>query len=199
MAHFLLWNLGLAEAETQTSDAERDCLAHHAAGRTRVVEIGVWHGVTTCRLRSAMASNGVLFAVDPYPAGRLGFSAQWHIARKEVAKIPNGIMRWVRSTGVEAARNHTALGLGPVDFVFIDGDHSFEGLRSDWEMWSQLVAREGIVTLHDSCSSATRQIDDDAGSVIFTSEVIRRDSRFELVEIVDTLTVLRRKNGSTIT
>lgn len=191
MTHFLLWSFGLAEAETQTTDAERDCLARHALGKKRLVEIGVWHGVTTCRLRRAMASGGVLFGVDPYPAGRLGFNAQRRIARREVAGIQNGAMRWVRLTGVEAARQHAALGIGMVDFIFIDGDHSFDGLRGDWEAWSPLVAAGGIVTLHDSCSSSTRQIDD-AGSAIYTKEVIQRDERFELVEIVDTLTVLRR-------
>jgi len=191
MTHFLLWKLGLAEAETQTSVAERDCLERHAFGRRCLVEIGVWHGVTTCRLRAAMASDGVLFGVDPFPAGRLGFSAQWQIARKEVGKISNGTIRWVRLTGVKAARNQTSLNVGPVDFVFIDGDHSFDGLRGDWEAWSPLVTLGGMIALHDSCSSAARQIDD-AGSVIYTAEVIRRDARFELVEIVDTLTIVRR-------
>lgn len=195
MTHFLLWSLGLAEAETQTTDAERDCLARHAKGKKRLVEIGVWHGVTTCRLRSVMAAEGVLFGVDPYPPGRLRFSTQWCIARKEVSTIPNGMMRWVRSTGVEAARNHAVLGIRSVDFVFIDGDHSFQGLRGDWEAWSPLLAPEGIITLHDSCSSTERNIDD-AGSVVFTNDVIRQDPRFELLEVVDTLTVLRRKNGS---
>ena len=79
--HLVLWSFGLAAAETQTSVAERECLAHYAAGRKRLVEVGVWHGVTTCVLRKAMASDGVLFAVDPYPVGRLGLSAQRLIAR----------------------------------------------------------------------------------------------------------------------
>lgn len=195
MTHYLLWNLGLAAAETQTTLAERDCLARHARGRKRLVEIGVWHGVTTCRLRSVMDAEGVLFGVDPYPAGRLGFSTQWHIARKEIGTIPNGIVRWMRQTGVEAARNHTARGLEPIDFVFIDGDHSFQGLQGDWEAWSPLLAPNGIIALHDSRSSPSRNIDD-AGSVIFTREVIQQDQRFELLEVVDTLTVLQRKNGS---
>ena len=55
LTHFLVWRLGLAAAQTQTTPAERDCLALHAAGKRRCVEIGVWHGVTTCRLRAAMA------------------------------------------------------------------------------------------------------------------------------------------------
>lgn len=191
MTHFLLWNLGLAGAETQTSLAERDCLARHARGRRCLVEIGVWHGVTTCRLRAAMASDGVLFGVDPFPVGRFGFSAQREIARKEVRKVANGTVRWVRLTGVEAARSHASLEAGPADFVFIDGDHSFDGLRGDWEAWSPLVSVDGVIALHDSCSSRSRPIDD-AGSVIFTDKVVRADSRFELIDTVDTLTVFRR-------
>ncbi|HEX8501818.1 MAG TPA: class I SAM-dependent methyltransferase [Pyrinomonadaceae bacterium] len=195
MTHFLLWNLGAAKAETQTSEAERACLERHAEGRRRLVEVGVWHGVTTCRLRRAMAPDGLLVGVDPYPNGRLGFSAQRRIAHREVARVPNGEVRWERKTGVEAAREWAARGGAPVDFVFIDGDHTFEGLRGDWEAWSGLVAEGGVVALHDSCSSAERLIED-AGSVRYTREVIRRDPRFEVVEVVDTLTVLRRRAGA---
>jgi hypothetical protein len=137
-----------------------------------------------------MASEGVLIAVDPYPRGRLGFSAQRFIAQRELNKIPNGVVRWIRSTGVEAPSD-CAIETGAVDFLFIDAEHTYEGLRGDWEAWSPFVASGGIVALHDSCSSQTRQIDE-AGSVIYTNEVIRRDPRFGLVEIVDTLTILRR-------
>jgi len=81
-----------------------------------------------------------------------------------------------------------------VYFILLDGDHSYEGLRDDWDAWTPLVARNGIVAIHDSRSSSRRQIND-AGSVIFTREVISRDLRFELVETVDTLTVLRRRTN----
>jgi predicted O-methyltransferase YrrM len=192
LTHFLLWNVGLTRAETQTSEAERACLARHAEGRRRLAEVGVWHGVTTCRLRRAMAQDGVLFGVDPYPPGRLGFSAQRFIARREVSKSEGGEVRWLRLTGEEAARRLARDGAQPVDFVFIDGEHSYEGLRRDWESWSGLVAPGGVVALHDSCSSASRDIED-AGSVRYTREVIRLDARFEVAEVVDTLTVLRRK------
>lgn len=195
LTHFLLWNAGLAPAETQTSESERACLARHAAGRRRLVEVGVWHGVTTCRLRRAMHAEGVLFGVDPYPPGRLGFSAQRVIARREVEKSSGGEVRWLRLTGVEAARLLAEACEPPVDFVFIDGDHSYEGLRGDWEAWSGLVAPGGVVALHDSCSSAEREIED-AGSVLYTRDVVRRDARYELAEVIDTLTVMRRRENA---
>ena len=191
LPHLLLWSVGLARAETQTTDAERDCLARHAAGRRRVVEIGVWHGVTTTRLRQAMASHGELLAVDPFPKGRLGFSAQRVIARREVSRVTNGSVRWVHATGYEAGRAYAATGKPPVDFVFIDGDHSYGGLSGDWQVWSPLVAPGGIVALHDSRPTPQRPIED-AGSVRFTNAVILKDTRFTVVDAVDSLTVLAR-------
>jgi hypothetical protein len=51
------------------------------------------------------------------------------------------------------------------------------------------VASGGAVALHDSRSVAGRP---DLDSVRYTREVIARDPRFEVVDEVDSLTVLRR-------
>jgi predicted O-methyltransferase YrrM len=138
-----------------------------------------------------MASDGILVAVDPYYAGRLGFSVQRHIARREVEKVRNGTVEWVRLTGPEAGRAYRSAGRELVEFIFIDGDHTYEAVRADWEAWSSLVAPGGIVALHDSRSTSDRNIDN-AGSVLFTASVILRDQRFTMVEAIDSLTVLQR-------
>jgi spermidine synthase len=36
-----------------------------------------------------------------------------------------------------------------VDFLFIDGDHSYNGVKQDYEMYSQLVNQGGKIMLHD--------------------------------------------------
>lgn len=192
--HFLLYNLGFAQAETQTTPEERACLRRHASGRRRAVEIGVWHGVTTAELLESIAPEGVLYAVDPFEPGRLGFSIQRSIAIREVAKVRPQSVRWMRMTGAQAAQRLREVGERPVDFVFIDGDHSYEGLAGDWAGWAPLVAEGGVVALHDSRSSDARDIDD-AGSARFTREVILADDRFEMIDAVETLTVMRRKDG----
>jgi predicted O-methyltransferase YrrM len=38
-----------------------------------------------------------------------------------------------------------------LDFVFIDGDHSYEGVKKDFEMYSPLVRKGGFVAFHDIC------------------------------------------------
>ena len=192
LPHYLLWLAGLRRAETQTTERERAALAVRAAGRAAVVEIGVWHGVTAAVLRRAMAHDGLLWAVDPFPPGRLGFSLQAPIAHAEVRRIRNGRVRWIRMTGEDAANVYRQDAGPPVDLIFIDGDHSYEGLLRDWRAWSPLVARGGVVCLHDSRSTADRPIDD-AGSVRATSEVIRTDPAFEVVDEIDSLTVVRKR------
>jgi predicted O-methyltransferase YrrM len=189
-SHFLKWTIGLDSATTQTTDAERACMVRHAAGRKRLAEIGVWEAVTTLQLRRSMPNNAVYFAIDPYPIGRLGFSTQRVIAHSTVKKSNIGSVVWIETTGVEAARHPKVLE-APIDFLFIDGDHSYEGLQGDWQAWSSLIAIGGIVALHDSRSTSTRMIDD-AGSVRFTNEVIVHDPRYRTIETVDSLTVLER-------
>ena len=42
-----------------------------------------------------------------------------------------------------------ALGVQPIDLLFIDGDHSYTGARSDFEMYAPLVRVGGVIALHD--------------------------------------------------
>ncbi len=186
--HFLRWRLGLAPAETQTSTAERAAIARHARGKASCVEIGVWHGVNTRNIREVMAATAVLTGVDPFPPGRLGFSFPMIIAKHECARSRRGTFRLLRCTSAEAAARWTA----PIDFLFVDGDHSYEALRADWEGWSPHLLPGGIACLHDSRPTAARPIHA-AGSVRFTDEVILKDPRFEVLESVETLLVLRRR------
>src|SRR5262249_23499183 len=144
MTHFLLWNFGLAAATTWCAAAECECLVRYAAGKKRLVEIGCGYGLNTSRLRSVMAPDGILFALDPYLPGRLGFSASRRVALHEVSKISNGSVQWMRSTDVQAARDFVTAGEGPVDFVYSDAVNTYDGLRDTWEAWSPLVGPGGI-------------------------------------------------------
>jgi predicted O-methyltransferase YrrM len=193
LPHFLMWLVRLRSAESQTTLRERTALANIARGRNRIVEIGVWHGVTTSVLRRAMSPDGLLWAVDPFPAGRLFVNLQQPIARREVGRVLNGAVRWVRESGQQAASTYRRAGEPPADLIFIDGDHSYEGLTDDWKAWSPLVRPGGAVALHDSRSTPERRIDD-AGSVRATAEIVLNDPDFELSEEVDSLTVVRRRS-----
>jgi predicted O-methyltransferase YrrM len=193
--HLILYWLGLARGGTSCSPRQAECLRRHATGRKRLVEIGCWHGVTTRLLRECMAPDGVLHAVDPYLTGRLGFSCAWLMARREVSRSGNGAVRWLRMTDVDAAAHLAASGGVPVEFVFSDADNTKAGSRRAWEAWSGLVADRGIYILNTVVSTPTVPLEA-VGSGQFFREVIARDPRFELLETVEHMAVLRRKAGA---
>ena len=37
----------------------------------------------------------------------------------------------------------------PFDFMFIDGDHSYEGVRADWINYRHMIRKGGIMAFHD--------------------------------------------------
>jgi predicted O-methyltransferase YrrM len=189
--HFCKYFLGIEKAQTQTTMDERNCLQVHCQGARICVEIGVWHGVTTRLLRATIAADGIIYAVDPFHPGRLGFSTHRLIARREVYKTHNGSVRWLRMTGEDGAKWFSTNVKQPVDFIFLDGDHCWDAIKADWSGWNPLVKVGGIVALHDSRSSEKRMINE-AGSARYTKAVIALDPRFELLDEVDSLSVFRR-------
>jgi cephalosporin hydroxylase len=38
-----------------------------------------------------------------------------------------------------------------VDFLFIDGDHTYEGVKQDFNMYKEFVSEGGIIAFHDIC------------------------------------------------
>jgi hypothetical protein len=191
LLHFTRWSVGLADAEVWTTAAERDCLMRHAAGTHRVVEVGVWHAGTSKRLRSAMAPDATLYAVDPYEPGRLGISFPRLVARRELGSVPNGRVVWVRARGAAAAASPLMQAAAPFDLIFIDNAQTYESLEEEWTAWSPLVDVSGIIALHDSRFVPNLAWSDQT-SVRFVGECVLPDPRFAVVEQVDTLTVLRR-------
>lgn len=192
LLYFMSWKTGLQPALTQTSDTEIACLRNHASGRRRLVEIGVWHGVNTRNFREVMAEDGILYAVDPFPPGRFGQS--WHrpIAYGEVSRIGNGSVRFLECYSEQAIDQFRSIEAEPIDFLFIDGDHSYEGVKTDWNLWTPLISVGGIIALHDSRAYPGRDIHE-MGPARFTRDVVLHSSDFELIQEVDSLTVVRRK------
>ncbi len=41
------------------------------------------------------------------------------------------------------------LGGREIDLLYLDGDHSYAGIKSDYERYEPLVAKDGIIGIHD--------------------------------------------------
>jgi predicted O-methyltransferase YrrM len=126
----------------------------HDVKPRNVVEIGAWKGGTAL-LWSRIALEKVV-SVD-LPMGPFGgATAHLDIAacekrNSEIAeRCPNfvgilGNSQEPKTLGA-AAR---ALDGKLVDLLFIDGDHTYEGVKRDFEAWSQIVKPGGWVAFHD--------------------------------------------------
>jgi predicted O-methyltransferase YrrM len=188
--HTVRYLLGWDTAATQTTAPEREAIAKYARDRRLAVEIGVYEAVSTVAMGRSLAPGAILYAVDPFLPGRLGICWNRIIARREVerAKLPCEVS-FIRTTSHEALER---IRDPEIDFLFIDGDHSLEGITQDWHDWSARVAKGGFVLLHDTHVPAHNPHVADLGSFQYFRDYISRDDRFEIIEIVDSLSVLRR-------
>ena len=66
---------------------------------------------------------------------------------------------------------------GAFDLIFIDGDHSLEGIKQDWADWSDRVQPDGIVALHDTRVPAHNPHVAQLGSYLFFELHIKADPR----------------------
>jgi predicted O-methyltransferase YrrM len=65
-----------------------------------------------------------------------------------------------------------------LDFLFIDGDHTSEGVKRDFEMYGPLVRERGLIAFHDICPTR-RSGHGNSGGVFKFWEEIRKIYSFE--------------------
>ena len=181
-------HFGLDAAHTQTTTVERKCIQKYVVEAKTAVELGVYEGVTTTLIRESMKTDGVLYAVDPFFPGRVGVCWGKMVAKTEIARGRGATVVFVEKLSTEAASEVPI----QIDFIFIDADHSYDGIRKDWELWAGRVREGGMALLHDTRIPAHNPDVARLGSFRYFEEVIRFDKRYELLEQVDSLSVLRR-------
>ncbi len=128
-------------------------LSRMAALRPRVVvEIGTASGGTLFLLARAAAPDALLVSLD-LPGGSFGggYQAWRKPLYRSFARDGQRIvlLRGDSHDPAMAARLRRALAGRPVDVLFIDGDHRYEGVKADFEAYSPLVRPGGLVAFHD--------------------------------------------------
>lgn len=128
--------------------------AFAAAGFRKGAEIGVWEGGFAEKL--CAQNHGLeLLCVDPwnsqpdYKEGKndpARMEQAYHTARETLKPFP---CTFLRMTSAEAA---THVEDGSLDFVFIDGNHLYEHVLRDLQLWVPKVRKAGVVAGHDYTS-----------------------------------------------
>jgi cephalosporin hydroxylase len=120
-----------------------------------VLEIGTARGGTLFLFTRVAASDAILVSVDLSSAEDLRF-AGGNIRRRrplfEAFALDRQRVHFLvgdsHAADVRERVEHRLHGR-PVDLLFIDGDHTAEGVRSDFELYRRLVRRGGIIVFHD--------------------------------------------------
>lgn len=184
-----LHRVGLVEATSQTNEAERAALARYAAGANKALEIGTYQGVSAVVIAQALAPGGVLYCVDPWPARNGKADPNWLICERTLRRAGvDGrikILRAFSSAIIEKLPTD-------LDFAFVDGDHSSNGIKTDWQIVASRVRSRAIICLHDAVTPPAepwRQLD----SMRFFEQVILKDDRFDKIDIVHSMAVMQKR------
>lgn len=164
-----------------TTDDEKHQIGNYirALGALRVLEIGAFRGETTSVIASAVAEvGGRVVVIDPmkWSSEVLRNGIARHLSTtfpRALATLERILARasyepafWRKVGGRERTDIvvYRALSTDPgllastdealaeFDVVFIDGDHGYEGARSDLEHWGRRVRKGGIILVHDATS-----------------------------------------------
>lgn len=116
------------------------------------LEIGTAFGGTLFLLTRLASPRATIVSVD-LPGGRFGggYGRKRRLLYQRLARREQRLhlLQGDSHSSEMLARAKAALGGQPLDYLFIDGDHTYEGVRKDFEMYSPLVRRGGVIAFHD--------------------------------------------------
>lgn len=149
-----------------------------------IVEVGSALGGSTLLMTVATergdGDGPPVYSVDPdaqtRPAMRVSF---------EHAKLMHRLTM-IEKTSDDAVEELARVRERGAGLVFIDGLHTFEQCRRDIENYAPMVRRGGVLLLHDTDVRFS-------GVARCAMDVAMHDERFELVGIVDTISVFVRR------
>jgi predicted O-methyltransferase YrrM len=154
----------------------------------KVVEIGRYKGGSTLLIAAAMNGEGNFWSID---LGDKEVRIRSSGSRPFDEQIADICSRLGLQVNLLVGDSRTIeVDTGEVDLVFIDGDHSYEGVRSDFERFGKRVRIRGAVLFDDAFDEEIfRTHSDTVGRLV---EEIVVEGQFKLVKAVNRLAHLER-------
>lgn len=124
------------------------------------LEIGTEKGGTFFLLTRVATPEAFLLSLD-LPVGRGSAYPAWR------EPLYRGFAREQQRIEIVREDSHAARTLETLkqrlagralDLLFIDGDHSYDGVKSDFEMYAPLLARGGTIAFHDIVDGAEASV-----------------------------------------
>jgi len=138
--------LGLRRTHVMLTPHDIGILEKWARGKRSLAEIGVFEGGSAVVLRRVMDPSATLTCIDPYVVTEAGMQGSLAISKMVIGRIKRGRVRFIRDFSHKVAQTWNE----SLDFLFIDGNHTEEACRVDFEDWERFVTRDGVILFHDS-------------------------------------------------
>lgn len=130
----------------------------------RVFEFGTYKGVSTTQIALNLPADGVVFTLDlpeelEGGALRVDKPVERQIAAEsgKGALIPEDLRSKVTFLQADSASFDTAPYRESMDFVFVDGAHSYEYVSNDTRKGLEMLRRGGVIAWHD-CAPNHRDV-----------------------------------------
>lgn len=147
-----------------------------------IVEIGTHVGGNLFLLTQIAPQDAIIVSID-LPGGKFGGGYPiWRIPLFKMFTRDRQKLYLIRADSHDKAtqdRVESILKRKEVDLLFIDGDHTYDGVKSDFEAYSSLVKKNGLIGFHDI---VPHQRDDACGVDKFWEEIKRKYQYLEIVQ-----------------
>jgi len=149
-----------------------------------IVEIGAWEGRSTlCLAKGSKDGSGTrVFSIDYHQEGEDENPHDIYSGNLENSGHSD-IVTHLCTTSAEAAKEWNQ----PIEFLFIDGNHNYEFVKQDFELWSPFCVDGAIIAFDDSTYDGVK---------LFLPEVFKKGG-YRALGIVDSITyVVKSREGN---
>lgn len=141
------------------------------------VEIGAFKGRSSCFIAAGLKKSAKLYSVDTFQStamGKMGEGETLNDFIKNTSFLRKNVIPLV-GMSEEIAKNWSE----EIDFLWIDGDHSYEGVKKDIEGWVKFLKSGRKVAFHDypNAEGVRKAIDD----VLRKNWKIKREGIIDLI------------------
>lgn len=148
----------------------------------RALEIGTARGGTLFFLTRLANPKATIISLD-LPGGRFGggYSSRrrWFYQRFARRQQKLHLLQGDSHSAEMLERVKCVIAGQPLDYLFIDGDHRYEGVKSDFERYAPMVRKGGLIAFHDIAEGSPDLV---GGVPQFWCEV---KSHFRHMEIIE--------------
>ena len=142
------------QCQTHLTGNERVKLYHLADDKNHIAEIGSYVGASACCFGAAVEAknsknSSKIFCIDTWQNDAMseGGRDTWKEFQKNTSAYEKFIVPF-RGFSTEMIGQIKSQVIS-IDLLFIDGDHSYDGVKADWDTYKELLHVGSTVVFHD--------------------------------------------------